>query len=321
MATMFEQSGFAYVLSITSPIFILIGIGYAAVRYGILQKEGVRTLGAFVVNFGLPAAIFKALSERSFQDILHYNYLLIYGLGSLLSFSILFFLAKTLRGKSLTESSIFGMGGSFSNSLMVGYPIIIQLFGPAALVPFALTLIIENLFMMPLTLALADTGGKKDERFIKALMQSLPKLLKNPIVLSIALGIISSLFSFEPPVVVSKVIDMFAVTVGAVALFTIGGMLVGLKIKGMMTDMTMIVLAKLLLHPICILIFILLMPPMEPVYQSVALTLACMPMFGIYAVLGQRYGMGGLCAAVLLPATVLSFFTINGVVWLQSALG
>ncbi|MAC45780.1 AEC family transporter [Oceanospirillum beijerinckii] len=318
---MLDQNGFLYVLSITSPIFILILIGYGAVRYGILQKEGMRTLGAFVVNFGLPAAIFKALSERSFQDILHLDYLLTYGLGSLLAFSLILMYAKVYRRKSLTESAMFGMGSSFSNSLMVGYPIIFQLFGPAALVPFALTLIVENFFLMPLALALADTGGKKDERFVKALLQSLPQLLKNPIIIAIALGVLCSLLSIQLPPVVTKVVDMFAVTVGGVALFTIGGILVGIKVRGMMQDIGILVAAKLILHPACIFLMMLLMPPMDPVFQGVALVLACMPMFSIFAVIGQRYNMGSLCAAVLLPATLFSFLTINIMVWLLSLPG
>jgi len=317
---MSDQAGFAHILSTTSPIFILILIGYCAVRFNILQKDGVRTLGAFVVNFGLPAAIFKALNERSFQDILHYDYLVVYGIGSMMAFTTVFLIARKALSKSLTESTMFGLGGSFSNSLMVGYPIIIQLFGTAALVPFALTLIVENLLMLPFILALADTGMKKNESFARAVMQSVPQLLKNPIILSIALGTLSSLLSVEPPAVAVKVIDMFAVTVGGIALFTIGGMLVGIRIKGMLTDLSLIVLAKQLLHPLCILIMILIMPPMPPVFQGVAITLACMPMFSIYAVIGLRYNMGPLCAAVLLPATVLSFFTLNVAVWLQSSL-
>ena len=309
---------FSYILSLTSPTFLLIAIGYFVVRVGWMPKENVRPLAWFVVNIGLPAALFKALSSRSFQDILHYDYLLVYGLGSLLSFVTLFIMAR-LRNKSITECALFGLGASVSNSLMVGFPIVTQLFGDEALVPFTLTLIVENLFILPLALALADTGQQKDSHFLTAFAKSLPLLIKNPIILSIAFGISSTAFGIQPPALANKVIDVLAVTVAGVSLFAIGGMLVGLKTKGMVTDLTSIVVGKLIIHPLFIIGLMIFFPAMPPLFQHVAILLACMPMFSIFAVIGMRYQYGGLCSAVLLPTTVVSFITINLVVWFISS--
>ncbi|NQY89786.1 MAG: AEC family transporter [Colwellia sp.] len=308
------MQNFSYILSLTSPTFILITIGYIVVKTGWMPKENVRPLAWFVVNIGLPAALFKALSSRSFQDILHYDYLLVFGLGSLLSFATLFFLAR-FRKKTLTECALFGLGASVSNSLMVGFPIIMQLFGEQALVPFALTLIVENLFILPLALALADTGQQKNSHFFTAFAKSLPQLLKNPIILSIAFGISSTAVGIQPPALLSKVIDVLAVTVAGVSLFAIGGMLVGLKTKGMVTDLSSIVVGKLIIHPLSVFALILFFPAMPQLFQQVAIILACMPMFSIFAVIGMRYQYGGLCSAVLLPTTLVSFITINLVLW------
>ena len=308
---------FSYILSLTSPTFLLIFIGYLVVKTGWMPKENVRSLAWFVVNIGLPAALFKALSSRSFQDILHYDYLLVVGLGSLLSFALLFALAR-LRNKPITECALFGLGASVSNSLMVGFPVITQLYGDEALVPFALTLIIENLFILPLALALADTGQQQGSSFVTAFAKSLPQLLKNPIILSIGLGISSTVVGIQPPELVGKVIDGLAVTVGGVSLFAIGGMLVGLKTRGMVTDLSSILAGKLIIHPLAVFVLILFFPTIPPLFQHVAIILACMPMFSIYAVIGMRYQYGALCSAVLLPTTLVSFITINIVVWLIS---
>lgn len=309
---------FSYILSLTSPTFLLIAIGYIAVKTGWMSKENVRPLAWFVVNIGLPAALFKALSSRSFQDILHYDYLLVYGLGSLLSFATLFIMAR-LRNKTITECALFGLGASLSNSLMVGFPIVTQLFGDEALVPFTLTLIVENLFILPLALALADTGQQKNSHFLTAFAKSLPQLIKNPIILSIAFGITSTIFGVQPPELVSKVVDVLALTVAGVSLFAIGGMLVGLKTKGMVTDLSSIVMGKLIIHPLFIFALLIFFPTMPLLFQHVAILLACMPMFSIFAVIGMRYQYGELCSAVLLPTTVVSFITINLVVWLISS--
>ena len=306
---------FSYILSLTSPTFMLIAIGYIVVKTGWMPKENVRPLAWFVVNIGLPAALFKALSSRSFQDILHYDYLLVYGLGSFFSFATLFFLAR-LRKKSITECALFGLGASVSNSLMVGFPIITQLYGDEALVPFALTLIIENLFILPLALALADTGQQKNSHFFVAFVKSIAQLIKNPIIIAIAIGVASTVVDIQPPELINQVIDVLAVTVGGVSLFAIGGMLVGLEVKGMVNDISSIVVGKLILHPLCVFMFILLFPTMPLLFKQVAVILACMPMFSIFAVIGMRYQYGSLCSAVLLPATLVSFLTINLMLWL-----
>jgi malonate transporter len=308
---------FSYILSLTSPTFMLIAIGYLVVKMGWMPKENVRPLAWFVVNIGLPAALFKALSSRSFQDVLHYDYLLVYGLGSLLSFATLFILAR-LRNKTITECALFGLGASVSNSLMVGFPIVTQLFGDEALVPFTLTLIVENMFILPLALALADTGQQKNSHFFTAFAKSLPQLIKNPIILSIALGLASTAFDIQPPELANKIIDVLAVTVAGVSLFAIGGMLVGLKTRGMVTDLSSIVVGKLIIHPLYIVVLMIFFPAMPQLFQHVAILLACMPMFSIFAVIGMRYQYGGLCSAVLLPTTLVSFITINLVVWLIS---
>ncbi|MGB1238346.1 MAG: AEC family transporter [Pseudomonadales bacterium] len=303
------------ILSLTSPIFLLIALGFTVVRKGWLGREAIGHFAWFVIHFGLPAAIFKALSSRSLQDILHFDYLLIFGIGSLLSFATLFVIAKA-RGKNLTECAMFGLGASMSNSLMIGFPIVMQLFGEAALVPFSLTLIVENFFILPLALALADTGQQKGERFWRSLLGALPSLLKNPVVLAIIVGMCSALTGFGAPAVVARGIDMLASTVGALALFTIGGMLANVRPAGMLGDISLIVAGKLLVHPLCVALMLFLLPPMSPLFTGVALVLACMPMFSIYAVFGLRYQMGALCSAVLLPATLLAFIGINTVIWL-----
>jgi len=304
------MASFTDLFTLTSPIFLLIGLGFLCVRIGWLAKDKTQGLSWFVVNIGLPAAIFTALSSRSLNEILHLDYLFVYGLGSLAAFFTLFSIAR-FRQRGITEAAFFGLGASASNSLLIGFPIVVQLFGDAALVPFALTLMVENLLILPLTLALADSGQKKGLPFALALLRAFPGLFKNPIFLSILAGMLCAAFNVQIPLVAGKALDMLATTVGAIALFSIGAMLVGLKTGGMITNISFIVAGKLLLHPMLVIALTFVFTDLPPLYQSIAVVMACMPMFSVYALLGARYGLGGLCSAALLPATLLSFVTIN----------
>ena len=49
------------ILAITVPIYVLIGLGYAAVRLRLFERGDMRILGHFVIHFALPALLFLAL--------------------------------------------------------------------------------------------------------------------------------------------------------------------------------------------------------------------------------------------------------------------
>jgi len=310
------QSGLLDILSVTAPIFIIVGIGYSAVRLHLMPQDGIRALAIFVVNFAVPALLFKAISERSISEIVHIDFLLAYGLGSLIAFAFVFTLARRMRSQNVTTSAIFGLGGSFSNTLMVGYPVTSALLGSAALVPFALALLVENFLMMPLSLALADMGRNQEKGLASALLAVVLTWLKNPIMMSIFAGVLFSLLDLETPAVAGKVIDLLSKTVTGVGLFVIGGMLVGFKYPGKIRDVSLVMAGKLIIHPLAVAAVFLMFPGMDPLLRTAGIILAAVPMLGIYAVIGQRYELGAICAAVLVPTTVVSFATITTVIWL-----
>jgi malonate transporter and related proteins len=305
------------IFAITVPIFAIIAVGFAVVRFGFFAKSDMRVLGRFVINLALPALLFKALSERSFAEIVNGGYLLAYALGSLAVLGAAIAVARFVQDKSLQVSAIHGMGVSLSNSGFIGYPIVLQLLGPAAAVALALTMMVENLVVLPLALALAAGGSQGGGSLPRVLVTTFGRLLKNPLILAILAGFAFALLGAHPPQPIARAIDMLAMASGAVALLVIGGTLVGLELKGMGRDVAQIVVGKLVLHPLAVFAMLLLLPPIDPQLRLAAITFASMPMLSIYPILAQKYGQEGLCAAALLAATVTAFFSISAVLWMM----
>lgn len=81
---------FLEILAITSPIFALVGVGYACTRWGVFAKADMRVLGKFVIHLALPALIFKALASRPVADVFNTTYLLGYALGSLGALAVVY---------------------------------------------------------------------------------------------------------------------------------------------------------------------------------------------------------------------------------------
>lgn len=302
----------SYVVMTILPVFLVIGVGYVAFKREIIPHNGHKSLAAFVFNFGLPAAIFSALSSKTLEQIWNTDYVIAYTLGSLLAFGLVAAIALLKLKKSPSHAVILGLGGSFSNSLLIGFPIIYFLFGNKALIPFSLTLVVENLIMLPLLLTLADMSNRESKGSLKrTVIETTKNLAKNPIVISIVLGMLCSGLNWRPPETAVRIIDILASTVTGVALFTIGGGLVGVKLSGMKQAISLVMLAKLVLHPLIVMLCLMGWFELDPTMSAVAVILASMPMFGVYAVIGQRYNLGGMCAAVLLPTTLLAMVTVS----------
>ena len=165
-------------------------------------------------------------------------------------------------------------------------------------------------------LALNEAGTQAKARLGTTLNASAVGLIKNPIMLAILTGTLLSAFGIGLPAPVLKTVDLFAAASAPVALFAIGASLVGLQVRGLGGDAGQIVIGKLLIHPLLVYFGFRLVGPVDPALKSTGIIMASMPMVSIYPLLGQRYGLGDMCAAALLISTMVSVLTITLVIWL-----
>jgi predicted permease len=311
------------VLGITGPIYVVAAVGWLATRAGLFARTDMRVLGKYVVNIALPALLFNALAQRSVAEVLNPVFVAAYALGSLLAMGAGIFWARRIAGKPLSAAAIVGMGMACPNSGFIGFPLVAQLFGPVnAGIGLALAMVVENFLLLPLALALADSdlgeqaqGQGRAARLRLALAQSLRSVLRNPMIWGIALGFLFSLFGWRLPETVARTVNLFAAACASVSLFVIGGSLVGLRASGLARDAAVIAAGKLLLHPLAVLLFVLLLPPMARQLQVAVVVMAAVPMLGIYPILAQKHGHDAMAAAAQLAATVASFFTLTAVLW------
>lgn len=302
------------ILLITAPIYLIIGVGYGAVRLGLFQKTDMRLIGRLLVLIILPVMVFRTISRYDIADILRLDYLAVYTLASLLAWGLAHQWARRVRGHGGPMSAFVGMGMSGSNSVFVGYPIVSQLIGPAADVALALCLLVENLLIFPLTLVMADMRAGASWR--QALRGALTSVVRNPIVMAIVLAVLCATLGWHLPPVLDRTAGLVASAAAPLALFMIGGILVGQRLAGMRTDLAGVTAGKLLLHPALTLGVLWLLPITSAPLALAAVAFAAMPIPAVYPALGQRHGIDGFCAAALVTATVVSFFTLNAWLWM-----
>ena len=302
------------VFSITVPIFLLIGLGYIAFRFRVLDPGHVRAFGAFVLNFALPALIVRALAAQRPAEIANTRYLLIYGGGSLAVFAFTFAVARWARGRKRAASAIVALGACASNSGFIGYPVAALVIGAPAGVALSLNMAFENMILIPLALTLAETGAGGGS-FIATIAKSAGRLVRNPLIIAIVAGAALAFSGLALPGPVTRAIDILANAAGAVALFAIGGSLVGLSLRGMAGDVALIVVGKLVLHPLVIFALLWLFPGLDPNLRKAMLIFASVPMITVYPLFAQIAGQGPLGSAALVAATAVSFATISAMLY------
>ncbi len=302
------------ILSITGPIYLAILLGLLATRNGIFNKGELQIFGKFVLKFALPALVFNSLAQRPIAEIFNATYLLTYLLASLITLVIGYYVSLYVLKENKQASTFNAMGVSCSNSGFIGFPILLLIAPDIAGVAFALHVIVENLVMIPLIIIMAERSNSAGN---VVLSKTLKGLAKNPLIIALVAGACVSILGIPLPQAITRTVNLFSQASGALSLFIIGGTLTGLSIQGMKNKIFTVVAGKLLLHPIAALIVLwaiteLGLPPLDANFYQVIIISAAIPMMGTYTILAQAYGQEQSASAIMLVSTVLSFFTLSG---------
>ena len=308
------------ILTITAPIYLLIGLGYATTRGGLFSRDDLRVLGKLVVNLALPALVFRALAQRPLAELLNVGYLGPYALGTLVMVAMGYGWSRRVMGLSATASAVRAMGMACPNSGFVGYPVLLLVVPSVAGLSLALNMLVENLLFIPLLLWLADRGLARAQGQ-HAVRGALRNLARNPLMWSIATGLLVAVWGRSLPHPVSQAVDMLALTSGGVSLMVIGGTLAGLPLQGRWRSALPVVVGKLVLHPLLVLLGLVVWEwwfttSLDAPLRVAVVLLAAMPMMSIYPTLAQSYGEEESSAVALLMTTVASFVTLSGLMWL-----
>lgn len=304
------------IFSVVGVVFVMMSVGFLAVRSGLFSSPDMAVLGKFVVNFALPALVIRAVTNQNLSEVIEVGYLGGYLIGFVLTFSFGFFWSRSIEKRALTDNTFDGMGISCANSGFVGYPILMMALPAFASKALALNMIVENLFMIPLVLVLAEyaRGGAGFKGILVA--KVFLRLFKNPIVISLLIGLTISIAGIELPTILAHPIDTFAKASSAVSLFVIGGSTAALSFDSIDRSAIVVVFGKLILHPIAVFLGIILMSSIgygisEKDLSSAAIIMAATPAMSVYPILAQRYGDGQTAALSMLLMTLLSFVTLT----------
>jgi predicted permease len=295
----------------TLPFFAVIGLGFGAGRSGFFTPEATAYLTKFVFYFPLSAMIFGFAANLALDEIFSWNFVWAYLIGTFVVWAIVGG-AALLRGARLEESVFEAHCGVIGNVGFLGIPMLAMLLGPKAVGPVLLVLSVD-LIVFSSILTLVITAAREGRMRLGVLHVLAMGLLKNPMIVSIVLGLGWGASGWALPVPVASFMTLLGAAATPCALFAIGASLAGrraerLDVAGWLT------FAKLVLHPAAVAVMAYALG-VEPYAAGVMVAASALPVAGNVYILAQHYGVAPVrVSTAILISTAISILTVTGVI-------
>lgn len=298
------------------PFFGLIFIGYLAGRITKQPAEALGWLNTFIIYAALPALFFKLVAKTPIDQLARMDFVGLSLLATYSVFALLFVIGYVIRRNSLSDATIQSFAGSYGNIGYMGPGLALLAFGDRAAVPVALIVCLENAMHFITAPALMAVAGGDKRSPLKLAADVAKKVLTHPFILSVIAGFMAAFIGWHPQQPVQQLVDYLAQSAAPCALFAMGVTLALRPLKRVPVEISYIVPAKLLLHPLLAYVILSSFGSFDPVWVSTAVLLAALPTATNVFVIGQQYQVWQeRASATILISTVLSVFTVTLVLY------
>ncbi len=303
------------ILNVILPVFALMMLGNLAVRFKLFPTEGVRGLVMFVNNFATPCLLFQALATADFSATFNFSVIGPFYVGAVSVFTIGAILAVKLFGNRPGEGVSSGFAAMFTNTVLIGIPIMTRAYGPEALPTTFSIIAFHASVLITMGMLVMELVRRDGAPLHKALWVALIRIVSNPLLWGIVLGAavnISGLKLVEP---VEAFIAMMAAAVTPAALFGLGGALNEYKLSENWAQSLTMSALKLIVQPLIAYVIMVPIMQVDHEFARYGVLLAAMPS-GINAYVFASYYNRGINVATntVLISTVLSVLTVSA--WL-----
>lgn len=238
-------------LDVILPVFVILGAGYFAAWYKILDAAAIDGVMRFAQNIAIPCLLFRSISRLDLSQNFDPGLLLSFYIGALTAGALAFLGARHIFKRPVTDAIAIAFTASFSNTLLLGLPITERAYGPEALAGNYIIIAIHSPLFYALGISLMEMARAHGQGLAKAaLAQRVVKsILLQPLVIGILLGLLANLTGLRMPGFVASAVDMMVLAAIPAALFGLGGVLLRYRPEGDTQTITMICALTLLVHP------------------------------------------------------------------------
>ena len=235
------------------PVVLLIGIGFAAGRLKLIRGEAVRDLSNLVFLVLVQALLFRTMATADLARLDLRSVALYYIVAGAMFFALLL-----IRGLN-SRSAVLALAAIFSNTLMIGVPLVQLAYGQAGLVHLFTLISMHALILLTLATVVLELLVAREQaaarlgprRHIAATVaQAVKSAILHPVPLPIIAGFLYSLTGWGLHPVVERPLKLLGDAFGPVALVLVGVTLAQTAIGPHLRGALVISVLKTILHPL-----------------------------------------------------------------------
>ncbi|MEW7964487.1 AEC family transporter, partial [Acinetobacter baumannii] len=160
----------------------------------------------------------------------------------------------------------------------------------------------------------AEAGLHQQQRLLPLLKKTFINLLKNPVIIAILVGMSCILLDIHLPSKLGQALELLGRTASPLALFAIGGSLVGIGITAVNFQSILLAGFNVILMPVVIFGLFLLLPNVSQEMLYAGTLLAALPMPIAFGIFGQAYGLNERALTPLMISTIIGFMGVSGLI-------
>jgi predicted permease len=330
-----------HVLTILTPTFFVLALGYIAGRYRLFDSEKSKGPTELVLDFALPAALFIGVVTFSHQEILQAIPLFqAFFFVFLPIYAIVFFVTRGIFHQTIGASSIAALLVTFPSTSFFGTSVVGGLFGASSDVSISISVIIATGIFVPLSIGLLEIhfqttvsdsykpenfghGGRnstnvKKGEIASVIGQSVASTIKKPLVWAPLLALAISFLGIRVPEVAISSLNLIGSATSGVGIFVAGLTLSAYHIK-LNHIIIFNVLLKSLVQP-TLMIGIILILGVKGIFANEAIILCVLPSAVLPVLLAIRYQIyESEASSTLVLTSVAIVTTVPLYVWLIGA--
>jgi predicted permease len=257
---------------------LFIALGFFVGRRGWIRATSVKDLSNLVFMVLTPALLFRTMSTVRVQD-LDFGPVAVYFAAA----GLIFAATLVVQGFS-SLAAARGLANTFSNTIMIGVPLVGLVFGQAGLVTLFTLISVHSLILLTAATVVfelaqarerARSGDGPQHSMLRTVLQAIGNGIAHPVPLPIIAGLLFAQTGLVVPEVIGKPLLLLGQALGPLALLLVGVTLAFSTVGTYFKAALRIALVKNIVHPL------------------------------LLGAMGWALGMSGLSLAVMVAAAAL----------------
>ncbi|MBI1395699.1 MAG: AEC family transporter [Betaproteobacteria bacterium] len=291
-----------------APYFVLVLIGYVLAVSGSWPRAVSDALAAFVFGVAIPAFLFGLMSDPARVLAGDARVVLAFFGACVITFLVARLVSGRLYRLDGVQQTVFGLGGIFSNNVLLGIPFAKALLGESALGPIALVLVFNTLALWTLATVSVE-WARHGELSARGFLKTARKVVTTPVIAAILAGSAVRKLGLGVPFLIGEPLRMIGHAAAPLALIVVGMGLAEYGVRDGWRQGVGITAVKLVLQPLVVYVMARMfgLSPLET--QAIVLLGSLAVGVNVYMMARQFDALQAPVASSMVFSTVVSALT------------